>query len=649
MNLAQGVARLHSWYQVTSLVGVLLLIWYSEEVARLLPPYAAITQVIMDPIFNTLRVDMYLSSDYQAAFRDVLLRHKMLMIVQCVVLSMLYAVLRRASRSRGDLNAVTTNRYTVYAIQSLEYLEVMLFMKGSVTKEVLLGVIPKLDAPLAENLYAPLIQWGAVVWGIWWVHVVPAVLIAFALRFGELWLLGKTRTKPQAVRLFFVSFTVAKLAVSGGWFLFARDSFFLGRNKSARQDVLPRTIFWAMGVKALVVHCATNLQKQKETYDLSQSGMHHPAPAAEIAPIATASELTVLYLTTSRVLLFRLPTLMVGCLSLLLSANTLALFVVILAMYLVLIWTPAAIAVFSVDYFFHFAGAVTLSWLKFAYVGGSSTYEEQLYLAAWLFVVILAASSVLAYVWNAFRLSGMVALVVLFTAFSDWKPGPVLWNLFSFALTGDGDNASEPLQCPNPMVAGEEAAGEEGFTPWTDGPGIFQFSPGGGGAHRGVLDGLVGGAGNGFSFFDTILARLPLFAASTVGQAAGAGEALHAPALDQIHALKALLSQLVAVWVLVCCLRSALPGKPDSLPSLFTIFRRYVHATVAAALVFTALFVSYLVPTVILPSGVRSPLIAVLALFLLGFAKENEAGIRVFLDAAIFNIPLVSDDVKHED
>eukprot|EP00755_Sulcionema_specki_P039429 Sspe_Gene.112800::Locus_96350_Transcript_1_1_Confidence_1.000_Length_1181::g.112800::m.112800 len=332
-TLANGVARLHSWYQVVALGLVLLEMWYSEELAQASPTFRAFFDLFVNPVVTALRVDMYLgSSDYKEVFGHLVLRHRMLMIVQSVVLGLLLLLLLKSGAGEGGdedddsvIHMITDSKGGRWLVRSLEILEVVFVVRDLATKSVLQEMVPSLDASVYNNIVTPCWCWGRLV-GSWWLtNIVPASVMALVYRVGVLVVTGRYSKRPWGVRWYYLTFLLSKIAVSLlYWWL---DFCYLG--------------FGTMGVmvvKAVVVYGTINLQNQKE-------GVHRvdvtiPWDRDE-RPIR---KLTALYFQRFRRLLFQPLLYVLGLLVIMLSANTLSILVVILGMLLFLLWGPAAIS-----------------------------------------------------------------------------------------------------------------------------------------------------------------------------------------------------------------------------------------------------------------------------------------------------------------
>eukprot|EP01061_Rhynchopus_euleeides_P022715 TRINITY_DN37123_c0_g1_i1.p1 TRINITY_DN37123_c0_g1~~TRINITY_DN37123_c0_g1_i1.p1 ORF type:complete len:605 (+),score=221.69 TRINITY_DN37123_c0_g1_i1:137-1951(+) len=459
LSLSHGVAKLHSWYQVAGLAGVLLLMWYSEEVSATIPPYQDFHDVFLEPVFLALRIDMYLSSDYREVFGGLLLRHKMLMILQSVALCIIFVLLRKfisvVSREEESLlEQITSSQYARHVITALDVTEVLLVVQNFATREVLKNMVPRLDKTMTENIYAPVLKWGWLLTTWWVAHIVSSSLLAMVYRIGVLVWSGMYSPGKYGVRPYFVAFLVCRVIVAMLWWRISPDD---------PSTTTSNGTFVLLLVKTVVINGIINLQGQKEAFEASSSGIrgpespgnhrsggqHHHSLAAKTSAFgdtvnglnsttpqlegvsssellaasspqrcvpwnreeAGMSRMVVVYLGRFRAILFGPLILVMGSLILILTPNTLALLVVILFLYLGLIWVPAAVLVLSTDFFVNTAGMAGFTWFV-QYSDGQYSTENALHVVL-LSGTVLTCYVAFSYAWRSLGYLGVAACLGL--------------------------------------------------------------------------------------------------------------------------------------------------------------------------------------------------------------------------------------------
>ena len=475
LTLSQGVATLHVWYQLAGLASVLLLLWYSEEVAEAFPPYQDFHDVYIENVFDMLRIDMYLSDDYREVFSQLLLRHKMVMILQSGALCIMFTVLRKAisvvsREEEGLLEQLTSSKVGRYAITTLEILEVVLVVKNFATKSVLREMVPLLDRTVLENIYSPVMKWGWMLFAWWVANVVVASFLALFFRLGVLMVSGMYCPGKYGVRRYVVSFLVFRLLISAFWRRVNPDD-----PKTTSEGTL-----YFMVAKLVLINGIINIQDQMEASEgklqehatamgggtpsgtspmakqssafpgdvqtpfsagldaiqatvevsspllamsrLRRSGRHSSTPVRKSIPWDRVeyplSRMIVIYLGRFRAILFQPLIFVMGSLILILTPNTLALLVVILFMYLVLIWTPASIIVVSTDYFVNTAGMAGFTWyIKYSDADVSVEDVQQMVTVFTTVVTCFVATS---YAWACMGVFGVsICLLMLLLSVSD--------------------------------------------------------------------------------------------------------------------------------------------------------------------------------------------------------------------------------------
>ena len=396
-NLAQGVTYLPIWYQLLSITGTVLLLWYSEQAASMWGLYDDIYNVVITPILKSLRVDMYLSTDYRELFEELMLRHQMLMIVQSVVLGGVYLVLKRFS-GESITRQLTESQTARVGIHILDITEVLTVIKTFATKEVLQEMIPALEATMYNNLISPCIKWGSLI-GTWWLaNVVFAAVIALLYRIALLIATQKFPPREKdGIRWYIMAFLIVRPLVSIFWWQVDPDN----------PHISPSFLtFCVMILKTVFVYGTINIQNQEDVESGEDIGVKYLGQTdITIKMIATG------FTKRFRILLFQPLIHVVQSLILILSLNTIAILLVIMCMYLFLIWSPAAIAVMSIDFFFNVSAAAAFIWY---YLDAPLCFTvfENVKTACFIFTFGTLALTFISYFWISHGIVGLTAMTL---------------------------------------------------------------------------------------------------------------------------------------------------------------------------------------------------------------------------------------------
>eukprot|EP01064_Diplonema_japonicum_P018461 TRINITY_DN27146_c0_g1_i1.p1 TRINITY_DN27146_c0_g1~~TRINITY_DN27146_c0_g1_i1.p1 ORF type:complete len:541 (+),score=84.37 TRINITY_DN27146_c0_g1_i1:41-1663(+) len=536
-HLSHGVAQLHVWYQIACLALVLLLMWYDEEVSAAFPPYKGFVQVFIDPIFDALSIDMYLSADYRELFEGLMLRHKMLMIARTVILGSVFVVLRRFSKEEEQIiKRLTVNAFARYVLQAMDLLEVLFVLQSFATKKLMMDMIPNLAKGTTDNLATPAIKWATLISNWWLAQIVPSSMIALLYRSVVLLYTKQYAPGNYGVRYFMLAFQISRLVVVVFWGFVATDRSYLNAS---------RHVAALLFAKAIVVHVIVNLQNQSEAVtDGHPQEKTVPWNREELSIV----NMVVIYTNRFKILLLQPLILMLGCSMVMLSANTIALLVVILVMYLTLVWFPAALSVLSLDFITNASAMMSFCWLfKFS----SGWWEPRnVELSLMFFTLSVLSLTQLSFTWRGAGLPGVFILFWVCVAIQD-------------TLTGLAVDSSRPCL----SEADEERK---------------------------------------FKTVDILMASI-IVCAGLVG-----------------------MTSLVTT------------PKPSQL------IRMYTHSLWSTACLSVIIVVSYLIPITFVPSAAHTPLIILHFLLFLGVMKENEAGMRLFIDRALFNIEVNTQGFMNE-
>eukprot|EP01060_Flectonema_neradi_P002039 TRINITY_DN11234_c0_g1_i1.p1 TRINITY_DN11234_c0_g1~~TRINITY_DN11234_c0_g1_i1.p1 ORF type:complete len:528 (+),score=70.35 TRINITY_DN11234_c0_g1_i1:89-1672(+) len=397
-NLAQGVTYLPVWYQLLCFTVTVLLLWYAEEAASMWGLYSDIYSVVITPILKSLRVDMYLSADYREMFGELMLRHQMLMIVQSVVLLGVYLILRRFATDEAIARQLTESKTARVGIHILDIAEVLTVIKTFATKEVLQEMIPRLEATAYDNLIYPCIKWGSLI-GSWWLaNVVFAAVIAMLYRVALLVITRKLPPREKdGIRWYVMAFLLVRPLISIFWW----------QVDPGNPYVSPSSLtFCAMILKTVFVFGCINVQNQEDAASGEEVGVKYwDETDITLGMVAKAFGMRF------RILLFKPLIHVVESLIIILSLNTIAILLVILCMYLFLIWSPAAVAVMSIDFFFNVSAAAAVIWY---YLDAPLCFLmlENVKTACCIFAFGTLALTFLSYFWIGHGVVGVTGLVL---------------------------------------------------------------------------------------------------------------------------------------------------------------------------------------------------------------------------------------------
>eukprot|EP01063_Lacrimia_lanifica_P012825 TRINITY_DN19535_c0_g1_i1.p1 TRINITY_DN19535_c0_g1~~TRINITY_DN19535_c0_g1_i1.p1 ORF type:complete len:593 (+),score=171.14 TRINITY_DN19535_c0_g1_i1:99-1877(+) len=437
--LSHGVAQLSGVYQALSLMAVLHLMWYSEEVGYLFPPYEAFKHIFIQPVFSALTIDVYHLDDLE-------LRQKMLMIVQGVALAAFFLLLQRLSSryiitgaagvpgsasTRWDfLSAVTSSTTWWYILYGLEVVEYFLIVNDFSTEELVNSIIPNLQESLFENLCVPVMNWMLTI-GAWFLsNIATSALLTVVIHFGYLFRYSVYRPGDSGFRLFLKQFLLSRILIVVTWWFFEVSSLTI---------VTSWQTFLCLCVRSLAFSGCVNLENQRcrttkppltphmspvpaldpdqitstgasKTSEPSGAGVHElPWDTAKVGYGQVLREVCDHLRSTVLRPLF----LLLGSLSVVLLPHTVALLVVICGMYLFAIWFPAALFVTSTDFFSNVA-AVCVLISVFRHNGHDPFSAASLERAGWVYTYVMEFNLVLSFLQRSMGTGGAVLVLLCF-------------------------------------------------------------------------------------------------------------------------------------------------------------------------------------------------------------------------------------------